>query len=184
MAVQVTGNAAKYDLLLNGVSLGVKEMPPHSHIDWRVKYVPGTLETRGYNAAGEQIATDKVETAGAPTQLRLTPDREHFLADGEDVVIARCAVLDAQGRVVPTADNAVTFSLDGPAAIDGVGNGNPSDLTPDKGSKRSAFNGYCLAVVQSTAKDGTVTLTAASPGLRSATITVRAEKEPVSPSQN
>lgn len=180
MAVQVTGNAVKYDLLLNGVSLGVKEMPPHSHIDWRVKYEPGTLETRGYNAAGEQVVADKVETTGQPTQLRITPDREHFLADGEDVVIVRCAVLDAQGRVVPTASDAVTFAVDGSAAIDGVGNGNPSDLTPDKGSRRNAFNGYCLAVVQSTGQAGVVTLTAASPGLQSATITLYADEEPPS----
>ena len=177
MDVQVDGNAAKYDLLLNGGSLGIKQMPLHSHIGWRVKYVPGVLETRGYNAAGEQIVADKVETTGAPAQLRLTPDRERFLADGEDVVIVRCAVLDAQGRVVPTASDAVTFSVDGPACVDGVGNGNPSDLAPDKASKRNAFNGYCLAVVQSTSKPGVVTFTATSPGLQPAMIRVQAGTE-------
>ncbi len=89
VAVHVDGNAAKYDLLLNGQSLGRKEMPSHSHIEWRVKYAPGVLETRGYDAAGNRIVAAQEVTTGAPARLRLTPDREHFLADGEDVVLVR-----------------------------------------------------------------------------------------------
>jgi beta-galactosidase len=42
------------------------------------------------------------------------------------------AVLDAKNRVVPVADNEITFELYGPARIIGVGNGNPSSHEADK----------------------------------------------------
>ncbi len=172
--VWVHGNAARYELLLNGASLGSKEMPRYSHLEWSVPYAPGTLEARGFNSLGQQIVSDKVETTGAPARLQIVPDRTQLLSDSEDVVMVRCAVLDAQNRVVPTADNAVTFAVSGSAYVAGVGNGDPSDHEPDKASQRHAFNGHCLAVVQSNGRTGAVVLTATSPGLRSATISLSA----------
>ncbi len=173
--VWVYGNAPKYELFLNGTSLGVKEMPAHEHLEWKVAYAPGTLEARGYDASGKTVATDTLATTGAPARLEIVPDRAQFLADGEDVVMVRCNVLDSQGRVVPVADNEVTFSVGGPAQIAGVGNGNPSDLAPDKASQRRAFNGHCLAVVQSVdGQPGIVTLTATASGLPIATATWQA----------
>ena len=152
--VWVHGNAAKYELFLNGASLGTKAMPRNGHLEWQVKYAPGTLETKGYDATGKMIVSDKVETTGPPAKLRLIPDRTQFLADGEDVVMVRCEILDAQNRIVPTADNEVTFSVVGPAQIAGVGNGDPSSHEADKATKRHAFNGLCMAIVQSNGKIG------------------------------
>ncbi len=173
--VWVYGNASKYELFLNGTSLGVKEMPAHEHLEWKVAYAPGTLEARGYDASGNTVATDTLATTGKPAKLEIVPNRTRFLADGEDVVMVRCNVLDSQGRVVPVADDEVTFSVSGPAQVAGVGNGNPSDLTPDKGSKRRAFNGHCLAVVQSVdGEPGVVTLTATATGLPTVTVTLQA----------
>ena len=164
--VWVDGNAAKYELLLNGASLGTKDMPAHQHLEWRVPYKSGTLEARGIDAQGQVVATDKLETTGAPAQLEIVPDRKAFAADGEDVAIVRCNVLDAQGRVVPVADDEVSFSVSGPARIAGVGNGNPSDHDPDKATRRHAFNGHCLVIVQSSGgMTGDVTLTATAAGL-------------------
>ena len=41
-------------------------------------------------------------------------------------------VNDAQGRIVPTAGNEITFALQGPGKIIGVGNGDPSSHEPDR----------------------------------------------------
>ena len=41
-----------------------------------------------------------------------------------------------------------------------------------KGNRRKAFNGLCLAIVQSTAKPGRIQLTATSPGLKAASVEV------------
>ena len=56
----------------------------------------------------------------------------------------------------------------------GVGNGDPSSHEPDKADKRRAFNGLCMAIVQSRGGPGAITIAAESPGLRSATCVVGA----------
>ena len=147
-------NCDAVELFLNGVSLGRKPMRPNEHLDWTVPYAPGTLSARGYH--GETVAaTDTVTTTGAPAALRLTTNRTTLTADGEDLTPVEVDVLDAQGRVVPTADNRVTFSVRGAGLIAGVGNGDPGDHDPDKGTARKAFNGKCLVIVGATEKPAT-----------------------------
>jgi beta-galactosidase len=79
-------------------------------------------------------------------------------------------VVDAQGRIVPTAANAVTFTIAGAGHIAGVGNGDPSDHDPDKADHRRAFNGKCLVIVGANEQSGSITLTANSPGLKAAAL--------------
>jgi beta-galactosidase len=95
-----------------------------------VKYEPGTLLARGYKD-GQEIATDRVETTGEPAAIQLIPDRATVKADGEDVSVITVQVNDAQGRMVPIAGNEITFGIQGPGKIIGVGNGDPSSHEPD-----------------------------------------------------
>jgi beta-galactosidase len=123
-------NAEEVELLLDGRSLGRQKMAPFSEVKWKVKYAPGTLTARAFRG-GSVVAETRVETTGAPAAIRLTPDRAELRADGEDVAIVTVAVVDAQGRVVPTANVPVSFSLAGPGRIIGVGNGDPTSHEPD-----------------------------------------------------
>ena len=96
-------------------------------------------------------------------------------ADKEDVSMITVAVLDSKERVVPTAENDVTFRVSTNAKILGVGNGNPSSHEPDKASKRKVFNGLCQVIIQSGQESGEIRLTAESPGLKPASVTIHAE---------
>ena len=129
--VQVFSNCKQVELFLNGVSLGKQAMKPNSKLSWQVNYAPGMLSAKGYDAAGNVIAETKVETTGEATQVQLTPNRNSINADGGDVAVFTVAALDAQGRVVPTAQNKINFSIEGAGKIIGVGNGNPSCHEPD-----------------------------------------------------
>jgi beta-galactosidase len=124
-------NCGEVELFLNGRSLGRKTMEKNGHLEWKVKYEPGTLLARGYKD-GQEIATDRVETTGDPAAIQLIPDRATIKADSEDVSIITVQVNDAQGRMMPTAGNEITFTLQGPGKIIGVGNGDPSSHKPDK----------------------------------------------------
>jgi beta-galactosidase len=73
---------------------------------------------------------------------------------------------------VPTADNEVAFDIQGEGKLIGVDGGNPVSHEDYKGKSIKAFNGLCLAIVQSTAKPGRIQLTATSPGLKSSTVVV------------
>lgn len=105
-------------------------MPVNGHLEWSVPYEPGTLEARGYRG-GKLVKTERVETAGAPSRVVLSPDRTSISADGEDVSVVTVSVVDANGRVVPNASNDVQFSIDG-GTILGLGNGDPSSHEKDK----------------------------------------------------
>ncbi len=164
-------NADSVELLLNGKSVGAQAMPKNGHVHWSVPYAPGTLEARAYQGS-KMIATDAVQTTGAPAALRMTTDRAALKADGEDVTMVEVDVVDAQGRIVPTAGNKVTFHMTGAGRLAGVGNGDPSCHEPDQAGSRSAFQGKCLVIVGAGEAPGKLRLTAASPGLRPASLSL------------
>ena len=102
-----------------------------SELKWKVAYQPGVLSAKGYRG-GQLVAEAKVETTGAPAAVRLVADRSTLDADGEDIAVVAVSVVDQQGRIVPAAANPITFKLEGPGRIIGVGNGDPSSHEPDK----------------------------------------------------
>ena len=167
-------NCDEVELFVNGKSQGRKNMVRNSHLEWKVKYEPGMLEAKGYKD-GQQVSVKKVETTGEPAQLELTADRLKIRADNEDVAMVTVAVLDEQGRIVPVADNEVTFGISRNAKISGVGNGNPSSHEPDKATKRKVFNGLCQVIIQSRWKPGEIKLKARSPRLRPSSLVICAE---------
>ncbi len=129
--VETFSNCKQVELFLNGASLGKQAMKPNSKLSWQVKYAPGMLSAKGFDANGHVIAETKVETSGDATQIQLTPDRKTINADGKDVAVFTVSALDAQGRVVPVAQNKINFSIEGAGKILGVGNGDPSCHEPD-----------------------------------------------------
>jgi beta-galactosidase len=177
-------NCDEVELFLNGRSLGRQTMPRYSELKWKVPYQPGTLSAKGYDG-GKPVAETQVETTGAPATVQLAADRPTIHADGADVAVISIAVQDAEGRVVPVADNHVSFSVEGPARIIGVGNGDPNSHEPDKATARSLYNGYAQVIVQSEKGGaGMLMLRATSPGLTAATAALQVRSVPTVPSVN
>jgi beta-galactosidase len=141
------------------------------HLAWTVPYQPGTLKAVG-TKDGKVVLEVEVATAGEPAAIELTVDRNAIAADRRDVAHFTVRILDAQGRVVPVADNDVSFEIQGEGKIIGVDNGDVMSVESFKGNRRKAFNGLCLAIVQSTVKPGRIQMTATSPGLKSSSVTV------------
>ncbi len=162
-------NAKQVELFLNGKSLGTKDVPHDDYVEWEVPYQPGQLVAKAYNN-GQTVATDTQETTGAPASIQLSVDRTALQAGQEDAVVAKVSILDDKGRVVPDADNRVTFQLGEGGTILGVSNGNPADHDTDKADNRKAFHGRCIAVVEAGSQPGTLQLTATSPGLTSGSL--------------
>jgi beta-galactosidase len=172
--VWVYSNCETVELFLNGVSLGAQSMKPNSHLEWKVKYTAGKLVAKG-RRNGKTLETS-VETTGAPAAIVLEPDRKTLAADGADISLVTVKIVDEQGRTVPVASNMVTFNVSGAGQILGVGNGNPVCHESDKGNQRSAFNGLCLAIVQSTRAPGAISVQADSPGLKSAQLAIKSRR--------
>lgn len=195
--VWIYTNADSVELFLNGQSLGSKKFPadaelvdiPHQkgmpgmpiipdhkgpslHLAWSVPYAPGALKAVA-KKNGQVVATDELQTAGAPAQIRLTPDRTEIVANGQDLSFIKVTILDKDGNVCPNADNEISFKLDGSAGIiAGMDNGDPTNHEAFQGTQHKAFHGLALAVLKSKYESGSLTLTATADGLASASTTV------------
>ena len=176
--VWVNSNADEVELKLNGKSLGKKRMERNGHLQWMVKYTPGKLEAFGKRNGKKLYA--KVETAGSPYKIVITPDRNEINADGEDVCVMNITVTDKEGREVADAMNLIQFSTTETCKIIGVGNGDPSSHEADKyfdnNWQRKLFNGKCQVILQAKNIAGLCSFTARSNGLQGMTAVIGIKK--------
>ena len=187
-------NCDTVELFLNGRSLGVKgyafprlgvevrwdNLPDRAkvlrttgdlHLSWDVRYEPGALKAVG-TKDGKVVATAEIFTTGQPAAIGLSSDRESLVTDQRDVAHVAVSILDDKGRVVPTANNEVTFEIEGAGLLLGTDNGDPASHADYKSNRRKAFNGLCLAIVRSNGKAGWIQVKVVSPALQSATVTI------------
>jgi beta-galactosidase len=163
--VWVYFNSDEVELFLNGKSLGTKRKTGDElHVMWRVPFEPGILKAIS-RTKGTIVKTEEVRTAGKPARIELTPDRRTIAADGKDLSFVTVKIVDANGTLVPRADNLVKFQITGAAFIAGVDNGSETSHEPFKADHRKAFNGMCLAIIQSQGKAGKVDIKATSDSL-------------------
>lgn len=165
-------NADEVELFLNGKSLGTKKkMGDDLHIMWRVPFEAGTLKAIS-RKNGKTVKETTIQTAGNPTQLKLTADRNIIAADGNDLSFVTVDITDKNGVLSPNANNEIQFSLKGNGKIVGVCSGDPVSHESYKGTKHTALNGKCLVIIQAGNKAEKLELTASAKGLKSNTIII------------
>ena len=169
ISVEVYSREPKVRLYLDGRLVG--EQPTQQmKATFTLPYTPGTLKAE----AGGATAT--LQTAGAAAALRLTADRTVLTADGgQDLAFVTVEVVDGEGRVVPVADNELTFRVEGAAVLQAAGNADIKDEDPYYDNTHRAWKGRALCVVRTTGKKGRIRLTVASPSLPSAVLTLKAQ---------
>lgn len=169
-------NADEVELYVNGKSAGIRKKGNDDlHVSWKVSFEPGELKAVS-RRNGKTVKTEIVKTAGVPAKISLKVDRNKIRANGTDLSFVTVEIQDKDGNMIPDADNLVNFKLSGPASIAGVDNGYQASMEPFKANYRKAFNGKCLAIIQSAKTAGSITLTASSAGLSSASVTISAAK--------
>ncbi|MBC8094942.1 MAG: DUF4982 domain-containing protein [Akkermansiaceae bacterium] len=184
------------ELFLNGKSFGAKalEFPRQGtsggwnryarpeifpttadlHLSWDVPYEPGVLKAIGYKD-GKKVCEQEIRTTGTPAAIVLSTDRETLKAGSREVAHLSVKIVDAQGNVVPKANNLVTFNLQGAGTLLGVDNGNPEDHASYQLNHRHAFDGLCLAIIQAGFESGELRVTASADGLQGATVNLNVQ---------
>jgi beta-galactosidase len=179
--VMVISNQPSVELFLNGKSLGLKPVDKYQMLTLDVPYEAGKLEAVASNG-GKEVARFAVETTGAPAALKLIADRDSLWGNGEDAQPITVEAVDAQGRVVPTANLPVDFQVSGPGAIIGLNNGDPDCHEPEKGDKHSTFHGLAQVILQSGyGGTGALTLRATADSLAPAELTINVNAAAVRP---
>jgi len=175
LPVIVYSNCDRVELFCNDVSLGVQEHDAtRMQLRWDVPYQPGVIKAVGMRNA--DVVTCVHKTAGVPAALSVICEEAFVRADRTGVAHLPITILDTQGRFVPNSGPEVTVTVEGPARLIGLENGDPIDSTNYKLNHRKAFNGMLLAIVQASDAEGTVTVTAQAEGLESAFAEVRLQR--------
>ena len=113
-----------------------------------------------------------VDSAGAAAKLVLKADRAAITADGRDLSFVEVDIVDAQGVVVPQANNSVSFTISGPGTLVGLDAGDATNHDSYKGTSHAAFSGKLMAIVRSTTTAGSITLNATSGSLTGSSVNV------------
>ena len=141
------------------------------HLTWNVPFEPGHL-TAVARQDGREVARDEVATAGPPRALTLTPDAHTIDADSRSLSFITATALDSRGVTAPSAGNLVRFTVSGPGRLAGVDNGRQENAAGYQQPQVTTFNGLAVAIIRSTGQPGAIEVTATSPGLAPATVTI------------
>lgn len=139
------------------------------------KYEPGTLRVVAYDDKGQVAESKEVHTAGKAERLVLSVDRKKLKADGEDIAFVRVSLVDKNGTLIPHDAREVQFSVKGAGSFRAAASGNPASLDLFHLPKHHLFSGELTALVQAGKKAGEITFTASAKGVKSASITIKAE---------
>jgi beta-galactosidase len=172
--VEVCSTCDKVRLYLNEKLLGEKPTTRAEQFKatFSVPYAPGSLKAFGVRS-DHKIAESVLDTAGPATRVRLSPDRATIRADGQDLSFITVEVLDPVGRLQPNDEHSIHFNLSGPGVIAGMDNGDLKNADAYQANERKVWHGRALVVIRSAHDEGKIRLTATSPGLREATLTIQ-----------
>lgn len=183
--VYVYTSAYAVELFVNGKSYGkkTKDWSAENVLDryrlrWEnVVYEPGYVKAVSYNRSGIRSGEEVVRTAGAPAKLRLTADRDTIRRGAEDLCYVVVEALDADGQLCPLAMSDVRFTVQGPATIAGVANGDHHFPAEYVANHVELFYGKAVVVLRSVEdKEGRITLQAESAGLKPGTASLKARE--------
>jgi beta-galactosidase len=174
--VEVYSNCEEVELFLDDQSVGCKpcSRAERFRAEFELPYQPGTLRAAGY-VSRKPVAEQILATTGRPAQIRLTPDRATIKADGFDLCYVTVEVLDDAGRLHPTAEDNIYFTVKGAGKILAVGNSNPLSEELYVGNQRKVYRGRALVAVKSTDEAGDIRLTAQADGLDGAEVIIKTE---------
>ena len=142
------------------------------HLAWSVPFEPGALEAVA-RSGGAEVARDVVATAGPARALRLDAETRLLTADGRSVAFVTASVVDRGGVVVPSAENTLSFRVEGAGILAGTDNGRQESASGYQSPGIGAFRGQAVAIVRATTDPGPVRLIVTSPGLRAASAKFR-----------
>lgn len=161
-----------------------QKTPTHEdlYLTWNVPYADGTITAKAFDESGREISTEKwagrksVKTAGSAARLTVNVNREKMEANGSDLAYLTVNVEDANGVVVPTAKNRVTFKVEGSGVLAGLDNGVQADHQSFRDGDRAAHAGQLVGIVRAAKNAGSVKVTVSAEGLEPATVEIPVEK--------
>jgi hypothetical protein len=176
LAVRILTRYPVVRLYLNGQLLEEKAVSTEQQTKYaalfQVNYQAGELKAIGVES-GKEKESVTLRTTGAPTKIRLTPDRAQIKNSRNDLSYIRIELIDKEGLIVPDADCQVRLSVSGQGEIAASGNACPTDMESFRSLTPKTFHGEALAIVRPVGQTGAITLKAVAEGLPEASVEVK-----------
>ncbi len=142
--VEVYARAAVVELWLNGRRVGRKRLRRDCQAHFFVRYQPGTLEARAFDARGNELGRQALTSAGAASQIIIEP--EESVAHAGRLCYVRLRYGDAAGVTTPMKCGRIRVKVRGGELV-ALGNGCPyypgSYLSPET----DMYAGEALAIL-------------------------------------
>jgi len=168
-------NCAETELFLNGKSLGKKKyQASNSVIWWYVPYQAGEVKVVSKAANGKKFES-YLKTTSEAASMKINADAQSIKADGQDVSLVEVQLFDKNNNPAYLSSNKIEFEVSGESSIIATDNGDAACQDNFKLPARKAFDGRCIAIVQSNGKKGKIKITAKSQGLASVSVEIEAK---------
>ena len=156
--IEVYSKAVSVEVIVNGKSLGRK--PAGQENDFRAvfetTYEPGVVTAVSYDMDGNEISRDEQRTVGKPEKLTVREDetlaelraRGILPTDEEAVKYLVIEVTDAEGNLVPYAEQKVTAQELGIENIIALGTGRPTTEENYTSGEITTYRGRALVIAR------------------------------------
>lgn len=152
--VEVYSPGKTVELFLDGRSLGRQSVKGFRAV-FETVYEPGTLRAVSYDETGDEISADVLSTYGKPARLCITSEGGDTLpADGESLCYAVVEITDADGNLVPWAEDELTVEYTGEGTLLAFGSARPTTEENYTARATTAYKGRALAVIRAAAAKG------------------------------
>jgi len=165
MEVRVFSSYPKVRLELNGKVIGEKEISDADKLTavFKLPYEAGTLRAVAL-ADGKESETKELVTSGPVNALNIHAELDTMMAGKSSIVYLQIAALDADGHLVPTADNQVEVAVEGEAKLQAAGNANPVLDGSFTDNNFRLFRGKGLVIIRSSGQAGEINVSLKTDG--------------------
>ena len=155
--IEVYARAASVELLINGRTIGRKDLKNTCMVTFRAPYESGTITAVSYDKDGREINRCSLETAGEETCLRVEPEVAQVGKEG--LVYVPIRYTDIQGVWKPMEKHTISVSVENGELL-GLGTAAPYFEGNYTNSTVATYFGEALAVVRANGEgDVKVTVT-------------------------
>lgn len=167
-------NAAKAQLLLNGVKVGeVQNYDDNTGImHWDLPYKEGTLSVVGMDRNNKELCTSFIQTSGRPHAIKAKSDVTS-ISKARGLAQVEIQVVDDKGIPVLISDDEITCIIDGPAQLLGLEASNNSDMGDYNDAVQRVYHGRLMAYIQSIGSEGVIKLKFSAPWLKEAVVILK-----------
>ena len=156
--VEVYSRATEVELFINGKSLGRKKTGKEHDFRavWETEYARGEVSAVSYDADGNKISRDSIQSTGEPVKLVVKEDETlaglraagTIPVDGESVQYLVIEVTDQDGKLVPYAEVTIAVEAVGGAQLIALGSGRATTEENYTKGEIATYRGRALAIVR------------------------------------